>query len=298
MAWIKVDQSLARHRKTLLAADLLGINRHQVVGHLVELWSWAVDNVPSTGSLDGLTASHLKEAAGWPRAAAKFEAALIEAGFIDAEPRGLHDWGDYAGRLSRQREQNRTRQRRHRQRDVRVTGALGHGPVTRDVRVTGALGHGPVTRDVRVTGALGHAPRVDKSRDQEGSLTREEDGDGVPQDELDRPQSQTEFETALRRAPTHEDRDQLVLEAFFWQHNVVPVEKKRQALLGYCRSYGHAHVLATVFRAGDRFPDHPESYVLAMLATPPARDPEGASHKRRSELALAELERMEMEAES
>lgn len=44
MAWIAVYQSLPSHRKTLRLQALLGMRRPQLLGHLVLLWLWAVDN--------------------------------------------------------------------------------------------------------------------------------------------------------------------------------------------------------------------------------------------------------------
>lgn len=50
MAWIESHQTLSRHRKTLRAAALLHVDRHKMIGHLHELWWWALDNVPGWGT--------------------------------------------------------------------------------------------------------------------------------------------------------------------------------------------------------------------------------------------------------
>ncbi|MCY3895664.1 MAG: hypothetical protein OXG17_04235 [Chloroflexi bacterium] len=287
MAWNQVHQTLRDHRKTMRLARILGCHRAKAAGHLVFLWGWALGNVPADGSLEGISDEDLKDQALWGGAADKFEAALVEAGFIDAEPRRLHDWPDYTGEFYKV--ETRRRQARERQRRSRASRAA----VTPTSRATSQASHAPVTRDTSVTAPPSHAPRQRLRQEQESSLKTSQDRAHARED---RPQSQAEFEAAVRRAETREERDGLVLEAFHWQHDVLPLKKKRQALLGYCRNYGHAHVLETVFRAGEAFPDHPEAYVLKMLATPPTRDPTGADHKRRSEQALAELERMEAEA--
>ena len=95
MAWIKSHQSLARHRKTLRAARLLGLHRQRMIGLLHELWWWALDNVPADGSLDSVSADDLADVVEWEKDPVTLETALVEAGFIDAEPRQFHDWPEY-----------------------------------------------------------------------------------------------------------------------------------------------------------------------------------------------------------
>lgn len=119
MSWIESHQSLSRHRKTLRATALLRVNRYQLIGHLHELWWWALDNVPTDGSLAGLSAEEIAEGAGWPiEDAERFVEALTAAGFIDRQPQALHDWYEYAGKLNdrRDRERQRSRTRRDQQR--------------------------------------------------------------------------------------------------------------------------------------------------------------------------------------
>ena len=64
MAWIQAHQSLPTHRKTLRAADALDIPPVYVVGHMISLWLWAIDNVPD-GSLAGITPGMIARAAQW-----------------------------------------------------------------------------------------------------------------------------------------------------------------------------------------------------------------------------------------
>lgn len=134
MAWIESHQSLSRHRKTIRAAKLLGCDRHKLIGHLHELWWWALDNAGPDGELDGIGPEELAEAAGWKRPG--FADALIEAGFIDRSEDGaltLHDWHDYAGKLNDRRAQTRaSNAERQRRRRDRIKD--GHATVTRDER--------------------------------------------------------------------------------------------------------------------------------------------------------------------
>ena len=96
MAWLEVHQSLFTHRKTYALADLLGLPEVHTVGHLVALWSWAIDNAP-----DGIIAASprtIGKAAQWPGAYDTFVDALVEVGFLDrdGETLAIHDWDDYA----------------------------------------------------------------------------------------------------------------------------------------------------------------------------------------------------------
>lgn len=117
MAWIESHQSLSRHRKTLRASALLRINKYQLIGHLHELWWWALDNVPSDGALGDLMDEEIAMAAGWDGPATDFVDVLIVVGFIDRrdDERFLHDWYDYAGKLLEERERDRTRKRQERE---------------------------------------------------------------------------------------------------------------------------------------------------------------------------------------
>lgn len=113
MAWIESHQSLSRHRKTLRAAALLRVNRHQLIGHLHELWWWALDNVPADGHLGDLTDMEIAQGAEWSGDPTEFVRALTDAGFIDETDDGryLHDWYDYAGKYLEKRAQDAERKR-------------------------------------------------------------------------------------------------------------------------------------------------------------------------------------------
>ena len=275
MAWIKVDQRLPEHPKVWKAARSLGCHPLRLVGHLVSLWTWALDYVPPDGSLDAVDALGLKRAAKWEGSATRFEKALTEAGLIDTGPRRLHDWREYAGPLLERREYDRDRQRRRR--DKRATSVRQ----TCDNAATKPDGHVEAHADI---------PRKSQDRVRERvrgdlrgtSLHPDEDVPGTPQ-------SRAQWEAELRRATTDPGRDQIVLESFHWQHGVLPLRKKRQGLLRYCRSYGHEHVQSVVFDAAGAYPDHPEAYVLKVLETPPTR----RATDDEADAAMAALERME-----
>jgi hypothetical protein len=113
MAWIESHQSLATHRKTKVLKRLLKIRTPQTIGHLHLLWWWCLDNAPD-GSLIDIDDADIADAADWLGDAAKFVSSLVEAGFIDADTRVLHDWYQYAGKLLDRKKANADRQQAHR----------------------------------------------------------------------------------------------------------------------------------------------------------------------------------------
>lgn len=119
MSFLQVQQSLVTHRKTLRLAQLLGIDRSAVVGRLIALWAWCLDNAPdgclgvepTTGTDVGLLADILANVMtdvmtgvmGWDGSPGELEKRLIAAGFLDAardaqgnQHRHLHDWQAWA----------------------------------------------------------------------------------------------------------------------------------------------------------------------------------------------------------
>jgi hypothetical protein len=103
MAWIKVDQRLARHPKVKRAARTLDVPRATLIGHLVLMWWWAVDYAPdghiAVGDLDDVT-----DEADWRGDPAAFAAALQSAGLLDPVDGGwvIHDWHEYGGQATAQ----------------------------------------------------------------------------------------------------------------------------------------------------------------------------------------------------
>jgi len=136
MAWVQVDQSLATHRKTLAALELLKIPDHLFIGHMVSLWWWALDNVDETGALNGVSDGVLDRAAGWvpphpnKKAARSLAVVLRDTGFIDEV--GFHNWPLYSGRLQSTRKANATRMRVARAGNVQDTKAARTGATVQD----------------------------------------------------------------------------------------------------------------------------------------------------------------------
>lgn len=162
MAWIQSHQSLDRHGKTLMLTHILGIPRHQVVGHLHALWWWAVDSCGESGDLSKYSAAAIADAAGWidfinwcsliqrdyPTEANKtrssdFVMALIDCGFIEYsgekpsefDPIGggarIHDWAFFTERYFSSlrsaealRDGNRRRQEAYKARHITTNGQV------------------------------------------------------------------------------------------------------------------------------------------------------------------------------
>lgn len=117
MSWIRVEQSIWTHRKTLLLAELLRIDVEKAAAKVIKLWHWAVDNCP-TGDLSNCSPALIEIATQWTGKRGAFYQALIDAGFVDIGQHGtrlLHDWEDHNGRLLRRAEAERERVRKWRE---------------------------------------------------------------------------------------------------------------------------------------------------------------------------------------
>ena len=117
MAWLEVHQELREHRKLYACADDLGVEPVTMLGMLVSLWLWALDNVQD-GNLAGISNRSVARAAKWPeKKADKLMAALISNGWIDqdGETLSIHDWAEYTGRLMDRRKSDAERKRKKRE---------------------------------------------------------------------------------------------------------------------------------------------------------------------------------------
>ena len=117
MAWIEVHQGLREHRKTYACAEMLKVSRVVMVGTLVSLWLWALDNAQD-GSLKGISNRTIARVCDWPeKRASNLISALLECGWLDKDGDDLriHDWTDYAGRLMDRREKDKVRKKKSRE---------------------------------------------------------------------------------------------------------------------------------------------------------------------------------------
>lgn len=176
MAWIEVHQTLPTHRKTIEAAAILDIPPVQMIGHLICLWLWALDNAPdgvmytSRNALRNKMVANVSQWDGDPDA---FVDALVESGFLNEidDALELHDWYDYAGKLMETRKANRERQRRYREsKKQQETNAERNANVTRDVTVTKSERHAPTVPN----------PTVPNSTIDSNSVAKRFDDDSIP----------------------------------------------------------------------------------------------------------------------
>lgn len=108
MAWIKSEQTLATHRKTMVLESELSIETPQVIGHLHLLWWWALDNAPD-GNLVNIPIPVIARVSLWKGDPIKYVKSMVVAGFLDENPLRIHDWEDFTGKLIEKRNDNRLR---------------------------------------------------------------------------------------------------------------------------------------------------------------------------------------------
>lgn len=152
MAWIELHDTLPDHDKVLQVADELKIDKDLVVGKLVRLWTWAINN-REDGRFKSRDADTIAEVMRYKGKAQRLLAALINARLIDEVDGGyvIHDWDERVGMLMSKREASRTqaRERKRRQRDrerelatvVTSKKEESHASVTRDITGTSHASH-------------------------------------------------------------------------------------------------------------------------------------------------------------
>jgi hypothetical protein len=127
MSFVKVQQSVVSHRKTLRLARLLSLDRYAVVGRLVALWAWCLDNALDgclTFGGDDIDAEVLADVMGWSQGMGKpaeLLEGLLTVGFLDVDAQDghlhIHDWYEHMGKLIERREQDADRKCRQRERE-------------------------------------------------------------------------------------------------------------------------------------------------------------------------------------
>ena len=128
MAYVEVHAELRDHPKTKKAARALGVQKAQMIGHLVCLWWWCQAYAPD-GDLSDFDAADIAEAGEWDGDPVAFVRALTDcgvkggAGFLadDGGALVVNDWSQYGGKLAAKREQSAQRMRNMRGRIGSVT---------------------------------------------------------------------------------------------------------------------------------------------------------------------------------
>lgn len=115
--YIPVHTGIWDHPKTRRLARRLQTSPVAVVGHLVALWTWAVNYAPD-GDLSDFSDDEIGDAARWPEKDRDylFAEALRECGWLDGK--ALNDWEHYAGEGLSMRSGARQRKREQRARDA------------------------------------------------------------------------------------------------------------------------------------------------------------------------------------
>jgi hypothetical protein len=184
MAWIEVHQALRDHRKILDLSEALDLPEPYIVGNLIYLWLWAVDNAP-----DGVLPKSrriIEKAAAWQGQQGRFVDALITCELLDDDQGvlSIHDWDDYVGKLIDQRQSNAARQRAHRQREKAKKNAVTDSNTT--VTVTSPSRNGatvPNSTQHNRTEPLSHAHTRTRENDDEresSSATQDKDDEATP----------------------------------------------------------------------------------------------------------------------
>ena len=100
MAWIRSEQALPRHPKTLFLISLLGLPLDTTLGRLHLLWWWCLD-FAIDGDLSRKEPKVIENACQIPLKL------LIKAGFVDGRPyRRIHGWWELQGQYLRTRFQH------------------------------------------------------------------------------------------------------------------------------------------------------------------------------------------------
>jgi len=108
LSWIRVDNDLPDHPKSLALDVALGVDRSWT--HVVQLWLWTSRVVP-TGDLSKMPDAVIASRAGWKKDASVFVDALRQVGFLDSDGM-LHDWHEYQGKMLERLEKDRERKRK------------------------------------------------------------------------------------------------------------------------------------------------------------------------------------------
>lgn len=133
MAWIELHDTLPDHTKVLDLSAALKIDKDAVVGKLIRLWVWALNNredglirtrdVPTVGDVMRIKGK-----------AEKVIVAMVKVRLLDPVEGGymIHGWDEHVHRLMEARERNRA-QARERKRRQRANEKASHVDVTRDM---------------------------------------------------------------------------------------------------------------------------------------------------------------------
>lgn len=126
MSWIRVDQDLPDHRKSIELGIILNDDRAWT--YVVQLWLWAA-RLEGDGDLSGVKPIVIARRAGWQGDPDEFINALRQVKFLDGFV--LHDWTEYqAQRAEQARDRERKRLKRLKPSDGLPADTAGREPDT------------------------------------------------------------------------------------------------------------------------------------------------------------------------
>ena len=103
MTWIRVDQLMPSHPKVAQLAESLSVSRHEAIGLLIQVWTYA-SMYHISGDLSGTVKSHFDSYLGGFDSVRLTQA--LRACKLLNDDNTLHDWEHYAGIEIGRRERN------------------------------------------------------------------------------------------------------------------------------------------------------------------------------------------------
>lgn len=196
MAWIELHDTLPDHDKVLELSEALKMDKDMVVGKLVRLWTWALNN-REDGLFKARDVATIAEVMRFAKKPQILVNALVEARLLDATPDGyyIHDWDERVGMLISKREKirsqarDRKKKQRLKERDVTPDFEQSHANVTPDVTQCHT-----VTKTVPkpyISQSLSFPPSSSLSSSSARTVTGTEDG-GTEGPDLDAVEAQIE----------------------------------------------------------------------------------------------------------
>lgn len=104
----QVEYAFFTSPKLLAAAQDLGICEHKLGGHIIRLWSWAMEHAED-GNLSKLSKKDIETVSGWTKKRGKLIENLIKFEFVDENSMGLnlHDWFEHSGKFFLRKDYNK-----------------------------------------------------------------------------------------------------------------------------------------------------------------------------------------------
>lgn len=128
--WVPVEVTIKRNPKFRRLSRLLGDDHNKILGMVVSLWSWTVEQTED-GIIESFDIEDIGDGIGCTGDDVTILiTALTQCGWLDTNPLRIHNWESGAGKYRVQKSQNRDRQRAKRARDkaVTVTSRGSNGP--------------------------------------------------------------------------------------------------------------------------------------------------------------------------